>query len=63
MKNNKQPSVYDIPVAAQVLNVSKSFLYKEVAAGTIPSIRLGKRRVLIPASVIENLLNGWKKEA
>lgn len=58
-----KPLVYDIPVAAKILNVSRSFLYKEVAAGAVPSIRLGKRRVLIPASVIENLLNGWKKEA
>lgn len=55
--------VYDIPVAAKILNVSRSFMYKEVAAGTIPSIRLGKRRVVIPATVIEDLLNGWKRGA
>lgn len=55
--------VKNVPDVARMLNVSKSFMYKLVKSGQVPSIRLGGgRRVVIPVSVIEDLLTKWKKQ-
>ncbi|OPX92334.1 MAG: Helix-turn-helix domain protein [Pelotomaculum sp. PtaB.Bin104] len=54
--------VKNVPDAAKLLNISKSFMYKLVKNGQIPSIRLGGRRVVIPVSAIEDLLIKWKKQ-
>ncbi|OPY60515.1 MAG: Helix-turn-helix domain protein [Pelotomaculum sp. PtaU1.Bin065] len=53
--------VKNVPDVAKILNVSKSFMYKLVKSGQVPSIRLGDgRRVVIPVSAIEDLLTKWK---
>lgn len=44
--------VYSIREAAEVLGVSKSYLYLLVKQKEIPSLQLGKRRV-IPKSYLE----------
>lgn len=42
--------------AARLLGISRSFAYEAVAAGELPSIRIG-RRVLIPRAALERLLD------
>ena len=44
--------VYSVREAAEVLDVSKSYLYELVKRKEIPSLQLGKRRV-IPKSYLE----------
>ncbi len=44
-----------VPVAAQVLGISRATAYEGVAAGTIPSVRIG-RRLLVPVAAIRRLL-------
>lgn len=48
---------YDIPEVAQMLGVSRGATYRMVQEGVIPSIRLGKRRVVVPKSAMSELLN------
>ncbi len=42
--------------AAQLLGISRSFAYEAVAAGELPSIRIG-RRVLVPRGALERMLD------
>ena len=42
---------------ADLLGISRAFAYEQVNAGTIPSIRIG-RRILIPKVALERLLSG-----
>ncbi len=43
--------------AARLLGISRSLAYEAVAAGKLPSIRIG-RRVLVPRAALERLLDG-----
>lgn len=47
--------VYDVPEVAKIFKISRSYAYKKVADGTIPSLRIGDR-VVIPAAAVEKLL-------
>ena len=46
--------------AAKILGLSKNLMYSEIAAGHIPSIRLGDRKILIPKVQLEQWLAGKK---
>jgi excisionase family DNA binding protein len=50
-----EPTV-DVPVAAQVLGISRATAYEAVRRGEIPAIRLGKRRVVVPTAALLRLL-------
>lgn len=50
-----EPVVLDVPEVARRLGISRSFAYALVAAGEIPSLRLG-RRVLVPVHQLRRLL-------
>lgn len=47
---------YSIDEAAQILGVSKSFMYKLAQNNEVPVIRLGKRLV-IPKSKLHDFIN------
>ncbi len=46
---------YSVPEAARRLGVSPMTLYREIAAGKLPAIRM-RDRVLIPRLVLERLV-------
>ena len=46
---------YSVPEAARRLDVSPMTLYREIAAGKLPAIRM-RDRVLIPRLVLERLV-------
>ena len=48
---------YTVMETAKRLGVSGNVAYEGVAAGTIPSIRLG-RRILVPRAALEAMLGG-----
>lgn len=48
---------YSPSEAANVLGVSRAFIYLRMDDGTLPSVKLGRRR-LIPRSAIEALFSG-----
>lgn len=50
-----QETVLTIPEVAKRLRIGKNSAYKYIRAGTIPSIKLG-RRYLIPVKALENWL-------
>ena len=36
--------------------LSKNTVYEAIAAGTIPSIRISRRRILVPADALDRML-------
>jgi excisionase family DNA binding protein len=51
------PLVLDVRDVAERLRISRSFAYELIAAGRLPSIRLG-RRVLVPATKLDEFIDG-----
>ncbi len=51
------PLVYSVPEAAEVLGVSPWLVYRLVAEGDLPSVRLGDRRLVVPHLALEAHLN------
>lgn len=49
--------VYSIQEAADLLGISRSYVYEMVRNGTIPSLELGKKRV-IPKVKFNQWVNG-----
>ena len=52
-----QPLTITVERAGQLLGISRGLAYDLVRRGEIPAIRLG-RRVVVPASVIAEMLRG-----
>lgn len=52
---------YTVAEAAEALGVNRQFLYRQVRAGAVPSIRLGQR-ILVPRMELERVLAGQPKE-
>ena len=48
--------VYTPKDAAQILKIGKSKIYELIASGEIPSIRLGRRCLRIPAEALSTYL-------
>lgn len=46
-----------IDEASRMLGISRNSTYQQVAAGTIPSLRLG-RRIVVPKAQLDRLLSG-----
>ncbi len=46
---------FSVKEVAELLGVSKSLVYSKICNGQIPSRRIG-RRILIPASYVEEIL-------
>jgi len=45
----------NVPEAAEMLGLSRNFVYKLVREGKLPSIRFGKR-ILIPRAALDKML-------
>ena len=56
MIKDNEPLVYSPDEARKILKISRGLIYEAIHAGQIPSIRIG-RRILIPRSGLERLLN------
>ena len=52
-----------IEKAGQLLGISRNFAYKMAKEGKIPTIKLGDRRLLVPVSKLESILNLTDEEA
>lgn len=48
---------YTIDEAAVLLGLSRNFVYEQVRNGTVPSIKIGRRR-LVPRVGLERMLEG-----
>ena len=55
-KDEREPLVYSPNEARKLLKISRGLIYEAINTGRIPSIRIG-RRILIPRSGLERLLN------
>ena len=51
------PVVLDVAAAGRLLGLGKNATYQAVAAGEIPSLRIG-RRVLVPRDALRRVLDG-----
>ncbi|MFU0505857.1 excisionase family DNA-binding protein [Pseudaminobacter sp. NGMCC 1.201702] len=56
LENGKEIAIeklaYSVPEAAYALSLSIDYVWKLVAMGTIPSVKVGKRR-LVPAAALK----------
>ena len=53
--------VYSIQEAADLLGISKSYAYELVRKGTIPVLKLGRKRV-IPKEKFNQWINGKREQ-
>jgi excisionase family DNA binding protein len=51
IENSTAPRAVSIREAAALLGISRSFLYELLAAGELPSVRIGRRRLIRPADI------------
>lgn len=49
------PITYTVDEAAEMLSISRAHAYRCIKAGTLPSLRFG-RRIVVPARAIDALL-------
>lgn len=57
MANDSEPLVLTPSEARKILRCSKSVLYSALRAGTIPSLRLSSRKIIIPRHAFMAWLN------
>ena len=55
-----KPLIYDIPIAGALAGLSRNASYGAAARGQMPTIRLGRRKV-VPAALWHRILNGETK--
>lgn len=55
MEDNEK-LVLTIPRAGELLGVSRPLAYKLARLGQIPTIKLGKRRIVVPKAALEKML-------
>lgn len=60
--SDQGPRTITVERAGQLLGISRGLAYDLVRRGEIPSIRLG-RRVVVPVTAIDDILNGASKSA
>lgn len=58
----EEPLAITIEKAGQLLGISRNLAYKMAKEGKIPIIKLGKRRLLVPVSKLESVLNLTNEE-
>jgi excisionase family DNA binding protein len=49
MKSETKRLAYSVPEMAVALGISRTVAYDLITTGTSPSVRLGKRKILVPA--------------
>lgn len=49
-----------VPEAARILGIGRASAYAAVEAGTIPSLRVTARKIVVPRAALERLLAGGK---
>ncbi len=57
---NESKKYLSIREAAEVYNLSESFLYKRSMEGSIPLIKIGLKRVIIPVADFEKWLDAHR---
>ena len=60
LKNNSvlaEPLCVSVPTAARMLGVSRNTGYEMARLGQIPTIRCGRRRLVVPKAALEKMLN------
>ncbi len=61
MKNNEGISGSKLALtpleASRLLGISRNLTYKLISDGTIPSIKMGEKRIVIPVAALEKMLN------
>ena len=57
MSNQPELLAYSIRQACQVSSLSRATLYNHIAAGRLPAVRVGGRRIIL-ASVLRSFLAG-----
>ena len=60
--SDQEPCTITVERAGQLLGISRGLAYDLVRRGEIPSIRLG-RRVVVPVTAIDDILNRATKSA
>lgn len=55
MATEKEPMAISVEAAAHRLSISRSLAWELVWAGQLPTLRLGRRRV-VPVKVLEDML-------
>jgi excisionase family DNA binding protein len=45
-----------VPEAARILGIGRASAYEAVRAGTIPSLRVTPRKIVVPRAALERLL-------
>ena len=61
MDNQEHTAVMTVEEAAEYLRIGRGHAYEMVREGRIPSLRMG-RRILIPVSALQRLLDKALKE-
>jgi excisionase family DNA binding protein len=56
-KDDPNRLTYTVAEAAQLLGISREFAYQQVKSGDLPSVQLGRRR-LIPRVALDRFLSG-----
>lgn len=54
--------LYDVSEAVEATNLSRSFLFEELGAGRLESLKVGRRR-LIPAAALEAYVERLRAES
>lgn len=55
-----KPLSVSVATAAQMLGISKATCYRLIAKGTIPSVRLGEQKLVVPFEPLEKMIqNGY----
>jgi excisionase family DNA binding protein len=55
-KKTEEALAVTIEQAGQMLGISRNLAYKMAQIGEIPTVKLGKRRLLVPIAKLEQLL-------
>ena len=50
-ENGSAPLLISVPEAARLLSIGKNLCYEMIAAGTLPSIKIGRRRLVSVAGL------------
>ena len=55
--SNEKYLTLTILEAAKILGISRNLAYELAREGTIPSLKLGSRRILVPQNALEKMLS------
>lgn len=53
------PPVMSVREVATLMRVGRSLIYEMVRTGNLASVRIGRRRILIPRSAVIQLIEAW----